>query len=76
MRDSTAPEPRPRLPRIAVVAASLDILGGQGVQATALERALRAEGTEVRFIPINPRFPAGLGGGCGDGRGRVRRSHG
>lgn len=49
------------LPRIAVVAASLDILGGQGVQAVALARALRAEGAEVLFIPINPPFPAGLG---------------
>ncbi|MBI4169888.1 MAG: glycosyltransferase family 4 protein [Acidobacteria bacterium] len=43
------------------MAASLDILGGQGVQAAALERALRAEGAEVHFIPINPRFPYGLG---------------
>ena len=49
------------LPRIAVVAASLDILGGQGVQASALKRALLAEGAEVRFIPVNPRFPRGLG---------------
>lgn len=61
MHDSTMFEHGSRLPRIAVVAASLDILGGQGVQATALERALRAEGAEVHFIPINPRFPFGLG---------------
>lgn len=54
-------EPRSPLPRIAVVAASLDILGGQGIQASALEKALLADGAEVRFIPVNPRFPRGLG---------------
>jgi glycosyltransferase involved in cell wall biosynthesis len=57
----TVHEPASSLPRIAVVAASLDILGGQGVQASVLGRALQAEGAEVRFIPVNPRFPRGLG---------------
>lgn len=47
-------------PRIALVAASLDILGGQGVQARALVDALRADGYPVAFVPINPRFPRGL----------------
>lgn len=47
-------------PRIALVAASLDILGGQGVQARALVEALRADGYPVAFVPINPRFPRGL----------------
>ena len=47
-------------PRIALVAASLDILGGQGVQARALVDALRADGYPVTFVPINPRFPRGL----------------
>jgi glycosyltransferase involved in cell wall biosynthesis len=47
-------------PRIALIAASLDIVGGQGVQARALTERLQAEGYEVRFIPINPRFPRGL----------------
>ena len=61
MSVETVPRPHPQLPRIAVVAASLDILGGQGVQAGALERALLAEGAEVHFIPINPKFPRGLG---------------
>jgi len=46
--------------RIALVAASLDILGGQGVQAQALARALVADGHEVVFVPVNPRFPRGL----------------
>lgn len=47
-------------PRIALVAASLEILGGQGVQARALAEGLRGEGYEVAFVPINPRFPPGL----------------
>jgi glycosyltransferase involved in cell wall biosynthesis len=46
---------------VAVVAPTLDILGGQGVQAAALTRALRSDGTVVDFIPINPRFPRALG---------------
>jgi glycosyltransferase involved in cell wall biosynthesis len=49
-------------PRVAIVAASLDILGGQGVQALSLLEALRADGQPVTFLPINPRFPRGLGG--------------
>jgi glycosyltransferase involved in cell wall biosynthesis len=47
-------------PRVAMIAASLDIVGGQGVQAQALTERLRNAGYEVRFVPINPRFPAGL----------------
>ena len=43
--------------KIAVVAASLEIIGGQGVQARALAEGLRSEGYEVEFIPINPPFP-------------------
>ena len=45
--------------RVAVVAASLDILGGQGVQAQALVRSLREGGIDAALIPINPRFPFG-----------------
>lgn len=44
-------------PHVAIVAASLDILGGQGVQARTLVDSLRADGNHVAFIPINPRFP-------------------
>ena len=47
-------------PRVAIVAASLDILGGQGVQARSLIEALRGDGYEVTFVPINPAFPRGL----------------
>jgi glycosyltransferase involved in cell wall biosynthesis len=43
--------------RVALVAASLEILGGQGVQAEALRSGLAAEGYDVLFLPINPRFP-------------------
>ncbi len=48
-------------PRLALVVASLDILGGQGVQARTLVEGLEAEGYAIRFIPINPAFPRGLG---------------
>ena len=46
--------------RIAVVAPTLEILGGQGVQARALVDGLRSDGWDVRLIPINPSFPPGL----------------
>ena len=47
-------------PRIALVAPTLEILGGQGIQASALAAALRRDGYALDFIPINPRFPRGL----------------
>jgi glycosyltransferase involved in cell wall biosynthesis len=46
--------------RIAIVAASIEILGGQGVQARALVEEMRADGHDVVFIPINPPFPRRL----------------
>lgn len=46
--------------RVAMVAPSLDILGGQGVQARNLAQGLMDEGVDVAFIPVNPRFPMGL----------------
>jgi L-malate glycosyltransferase len=52
----------PPRPSIAIVAASLDILGGQGVQAASLADALRADGYDVRLVAINPRFPHRLRG--------------
>jgi glycosyltransferase involved in cell wall biosynthesis len=45
---------------IAIVAASLEIIGGQGVQAHALVEALTRDEYPVLFVPINPRFPHGL----------------
>jgi len=47
--------------KIAMVAPSLDILGGQGVQACDLTEALESAGFKVLFIAVNPRFPHGLG---------------
>jgi L-malate glycosyltransferase len=46
--------------KIAMVAPSLDILGGQGVQACDLTEALKSEGFDVLFVPVNPKFPYGL----------------
>ncbi|MGH8274200.1 MAG: glycosyltransferase family 4 protein [Gammaproteobacteria bacterium] len=43
-----------------MVAASLELFGGQSVQAAALAERLRAEGYAVDWIPINPRFPKPL----------------
>ena len=40
--------------RIAVVAPSLDIVGGQSIQADALCAGLRQAGYAVDFVPINP----------------------
>jgi glycosyltransferase involved in cell wall biosynthesis len=45
---------------VAIVGPSLDILGGQGVQARALADALQRDGVRMTFVPINPRFPRGL----------------
>lgn len=47
-------------PRVVLVAAGLEILGGQGVQAQALVRGLRERGYAVQFLPVNPPFPPGL----------------
>jgi glycosyltransferase involved in cell wall biosynthesis len=48
--------------RVLVVAASLDIVGGQAVQAARLVEGLSREPSlEVSFQPINPRLPGALG---------------
>jgi glycosyltransferase involved in cell wall biosynthesis len=47
--------------RICIVAASLDILGGQAVQAARLLEGLSGERQiEAGFLPINPRLPRAL----------------
>jgi glycosyltransferase involved in cell wall biosynthesis len=46
--------------RVALVAASLDILGGQGVQAQALVRSLCEDGVDAKLVAINPKFPPGF----------------
>ena len=50
------PADRPQ-PRVTLVAASLEIMGGQSVQAQALLGELRREGYTVSFLPVNPVFP-------------------
>ena len=48
-------------PKIAMVAPTLGILGGQAVQAKVLADHLRVDGYDVRLVPINPPFPRGAG---------------
>lgn len=43
--------------RIAIIAPTLEILGGQGIQANALLKGLRHDGWNVALVPVNPRFP-------------------
>ena len=51
----------PKPIRVLIIAASLDILGGQAVQAQRLIRHLQDEPSlEVSFLPINPRLPGVL----------------
>lgn len=47
--------------RVLIVAPSLEILGGQAVQAARLLARLREEPSlEVSFLPVNPRLPGPL----------------
>jgi glycosyltransferase involved in cell wall biosynthesis len=47
--------------RVAIVAPSLRYVGGQSVQADLLLRSWKGDAdVEVGFIPVDPRFPAGL----------------
>ena len=51
--------PRANLLKVLIVAPSLDILGGQAVQASRLLARLSKEpGISVSFLPHNPRLPA------------------
>ena len=59
--EDTAMQTRSFRPKIAMVAPSLGILGGQAVQAKVLADHLRVDGYEVRLVPINPPFPRGAG---------------
>lgn len=47
-------------PRVVIVAASLDIVGGHSTQAQTLVEALTRDGYQVDVVPINPRFSSGL----------------
>jgi glycosyltransferase involved in cell wall biosynthesis len=47
--------------RVCIVAPSLDMVGGQAVQAARLvERFRQTPGIEVEFLPVNPRLPGPL----------------
>lgn len=47
--------------RVVLVGPSLDILGGQAIQAARLlERLREVPGLEVDFLPVNPRLPGPL----------------
>lgn len=47
--------------RVLIVAASMDIVGGQAVQAVRLIEHLKQEpSVEVDFLPVNPRLPGVL----------------
>ena len=57
-RDQIAPQERAR---ILIVAPSMDILGGQAVQAVRLISRLREDANfEIGFLPINPSLPGPL----------------
>jgi glycosyltransferase involved in cell wall biosynthesis len=45
---------------VALIAPSIEILGGHAIQVLALANGLRSEGCEVLFVPTNPCFPPGL----------------
>jgi len=45
---------------VALIAPSLEILGGHATQAWALTHGLRNEGHHVLFVPINPSLPPGI----------------
>ena len=59
VEERAAVESSARRMRIALVAGSLDIVGGQEVQANLLCDRFRREGYGLDFVPINPRFPRG-----------------
>ncbi len=59
LKETLLPSAKPL--RVLIVAPSLDILGGQAVQAARLFDRLRKEDSlEVGFLPVNPRLPGVL----------------
>src|SRR5437868_2757715 len=59
--EAARPELVARPLRVLVVAASLDILGGQAVEAQRILRGMVDEpSVEVSFLPVNPRLPGVL----------------
>ncbi|PYS79628.1 MAG: hypothetical protein DMF66_02130 [Acidobacteria bacterium] len=61
--EAARPETVARPLRVLVVAASLDILGGQAVEARRILRGMLDEpSVELSFLPVNPRLPGVLRG--------------
>ncbi|HEY1266899.1 MAG TPA: glycosyltransferase family 4 protein [Candidatus Binatia bacterium] len=60
LKSGLAVRPHARV-KVALVAGSLDIVGGQEVQASVLRERFRQQGHGVDFVPINPRFPRAAG---------------
>ena len=61
MSGSASARPAARRIRVCLVGPSLDILGGQAVQAARLLARLREiPSLEVDFLPVNPRLPGPL----------------
>jgi glycosyltransferase involved in cell wall biosynthesis len=59
--EAARPEAGARPLRVLVVAASLDILGGQAVEAQRILRGMADEpSVELLFLPVNPRLPGRL----------------
>ncbi len=59
--EAARPRPGAAPLRVLLIAPSMDILGGQAVQAALLLAGLRQEpGLEVVFQPVNPRLPGFL----------------
>ncbi|MDQ3686905.1 MAG: glycosyltransferase family 4 protein [Acidobacteriota bacterium] len=60
-KDKPAVSKRAKRLRVLIVAPSMDILGGQAVQAARLVARFREEPSlDVSFLPINPRLPGVL----------------
>src|SRR5207247_9943693 len=57
---SAHPRTRMSTPTVALIAPSMEILGGHAVQVRALAHGLQRDGYDVLFIPINPPCTPGL----------------
>src|SRR5207245_199679 len=57
---SAHPRTRMSTPTVALIAPSMEILGGHAVQVRALAHGLQRDGYDVLFIPINPPCPPAL----------------
>ena len=49
-----------KLPKVLLIGPSLRIMGGQAVMADRMVRAMRGDGVDIGFLPINPQPPGFL----------------